>query len=70
MNETLARSIVLALAGLALILAWKLTKALWRAVRGIKAENVARTAGALTSAAEARAGSIKAAFKHGRYPPQ
>lgn len=38
---------------------------LWRASRRVKVETVAETAGALTAAAQARAASVKAAFKDG-----
>lgn len=41
-------------------------RATWRAARRVNVENVARTAGALSSAAQDRAASITRAFKDGR----
>jgi len=53
---------------LAVLGAWAAARGLqrlWRASRRVKAETVARTAGALTAAAQDRVTSIRAAFKDG-----
>ena len=41
-------------------------RGLWRASRRVSVDSVARTAGALTSAAQTRAAQVAAAFKAGR----
>ena len=47
-------------------LAARVMRGLWRAARGVNAETVARTAGALTSAAQDHAARLTQAFKDGR----
>lgn len=66
MSETLARALIFAGVCLALILAVRLVRGVWRAVRRVNVEAVARTAGALTSAAQDRAAHVTKAFKDGR----
>ena len=66
MNETFARAIIFAVLCFVLIVAVKIIRALWRMIRGVNVENVARTAGALTSVAQDRAAGIAEAFKDGR----
>ena len=66
MTETLARAIIFAvMCGVLVAFVW-IIKRMWRAIRGVKAEDVARTAGALTTAAQSRAADIGRAFKDGR----
>ena len=66
MAGTLGSAVVLALmCGELVAFVW-IVKRMWRAIRGVKAENVARTAGALTAAAQSRAADIGRAFKDGR----
>ena len=64
----LAKPALFAFLCFVLIVAVKLIRALWRMIRGVNVENVARTAGALTSVAQDRAAGIAEAFK-GRATP-
>ena len=54
-------------AGFVLIAAvWYVTRALWRAARNVRVDDVAHRAGAITDAAQRRASQAAQAFKDGR----
>lgn len=66
MDETFARAILFALLCTGLVLLAFLIRRVWRALRRVSVESVARTAGALTSAAQRRTEGVAKAFKDGR----
>lgn len=66
MDETLIRSLIFVAMITAAWLVIKALRGLWRAVRGVNVETVARAAGALTGAAQDRAARAAQAFKDGR----